>query len=109
LRSEVSAAHARGESDADIIQALTAALSPEQLTGLYKSAVLGNKSDLAASIEATLFRTNTVGSGTFRLDDAEVTKALGSSRNVRRRLAAHDEQEAARADNIAKHRANRRS
>jgi hypothetical protein len=55
LRSEIAKARERGESDGEIIAALTKALTPEQLVELHREAVAEDRTSLEGHIQKTLY------------------------------------------------------
>ena len=78
LRAQVTTimteARARGEQDADIIESLAKALTPEQLQALYRDAVREDRTNLSAAIEKQLFPTR---DPSYMGDNGELSSGAG--------------------------------
>src|SRR6266404_3364920 len=83
VKKALDEARLRGESQEDIIEALTSVLTKAQLTALYNEAVAKNKSDLGAAVHSTLFpvpsEPRSVKIGKSIKDDNTVAGAIGKS------------------------------
>lgn len=86
LRDEIAKARQRGESDADIISALTKALTPAQLVALHREAVREDKTSLESHIAKSLYErasehgvlSSTPGSSRLTAGATDITSLLGT-------------------------------